>query len=210
MATSSRVSMNCSPVLKKLLLPSMHLKLGSQRLFATCKLERQFPNRKLKEPTVCSWVNKYKLQLRLNHQKGDIDRPVKQLDSKKRGQPLLLGFELDNLVQSYILQLRENGGVVNTAIVMNAAIEMEEIPPELVINLDHTGKNYIPVSSWTMAKEGAKHVEIFGVQDKRQMTVVFAGWSFSTSSTHLRGKVFTNCIFPKNMACNLYTQPLSK
>ncbi len=52
---------------------------------------------------------------------------------------------------------------------------MEEIPPELEINWDHTGINYIPVSNWTMEKEGAKHVEIFGVQDKRQMTVVFAG-----------------------------------
>ena len=54
-------------------------------------------------------------------------------------------------------------------------IEMEEIPPELVINWGHTGINYIPVSNWTMAKEGAKRVEIFGVQDKWQMTVVFAG-----------------------------------
>ena len=34
----------------------------------------------------------------------------------------MLGSELDNLFKSYILQLREIGGVVNLAIVMSAAI----------------------------------------------------------------------------------------
>ena len=58
---------------------------------------------------------------------------------------------------------------------IKATINMEEIPPELVINWDHTGINYVPVSDWTMAKEGGKPVEIFGIQDKRQITVVFAG-----------------------------------
>ena len=31
----------------------------------------------------------------------------------------------------------------------------------------------MPVSSWTMAKEGSKRVEITGVDDKRQITAVF-------------------------------------
>lgn len=53
-------------------------------------------------------------------------------------------------------------------------IEMEEIPSELVINWDHTGIHYVPVSSWTMAKEGSKRIEIFGTDDKRQITAVFA------------------------------------
>ncbi len=198
------------------------------------KLERQFPERKLKEPTVRSWVNKYKMNLRRNQE------PLKHLMDKNRGRPLLLGSEMDDLVHKYVVYLREKGGVINSAIVISAAIgivksrdsnllksngghieltkswalsllqrmgfvkrrnttkskvtiadfeekkmqflfdikaiiEMEEIPPELVINWDHTGINYIPVSNWTMEKEGAKRVEIFGVQDKRQMTVVFAG-----------------------------------
>ncbi len=37
--------------------------------------------------------------------------------------------------------------------------EMEEIPDDLIINWDHTGLNYVPVSKWTMAKEGSKRVE---------------------------------------------------
>ncbi len=40
---------------------------------------------------------------------------------------------------------------------INTIIEMEEIPTKLVINWDHTGIHYVPISSWTMAKEGSKN-----------------------------------------------------
>ena len=49
---------------------------------------------------------------------------------------------------------------------------MEEIPPCLIINWDHTALKYVPVGSWTMAKEGSKKVPIAGVDDKRQITAV--------------------------------------
>lgn len=52
--------------------------------------------------------------------------------------------------------------------------EREDIPNELVINWDHTGIHYVPVSNWTMATEGLKRIEVGGLGDKRQMTVVFA------------------------------------
>ena len=52
-------------------------------------------------------------------------------------------------------------------------IVMDEVPVELVINWDQTGLNYVPVSQWTMAQEGAKRVEIDGKDDKRQITAVF-------------------------------------
>ena len=52
---------------------------------------------------------------------------------------------------------------------------MEEIPPDLIINWDHTGINYVPVSKWTMEKEGTERIEITGIDDKRQFTAVFAG-----------------------------------
>ena len=57
---------------------------------------------------------------------------------------------------------------------IQTVMEMEEIPRQLVINWDHTGIQYVPVSSWTMAKEGSKRVEIAGINDKRQITAVFA------------------------------------
>jgi hypothetical protein len=53
-------------------------------------------------------------------------------------------------------------------------VVMEDIPKEPIINWDHTGINYVPVSSWTLEKEEAKRVEIAGVDDKRQITVIFA------------------------------------
>ena len=33
---------------------------------------------------------------------------------------------------------------------------MEEIPPPLIVNWDHTGLKCVPVSSWTMEKQGSK------------------------------------------------------
>ena len=52
-------------------------------------------------------------------------------------------------------------------------IVMDEMPAELVINWDQTGLNYVLISQWTMAKEGAKRVEIDGKDDKHQITAVF-------------------------------------
>ena len=57
---------------------------------------------------------------------------------------------------------------------IRAIISLEEVPPCLVINCDHTGLKYVLVSSWTMAKEGSKKVPIAGIEDKRQITAVFA------------------------------------
>ena len=54
-----------------------------------------------------------------------------------------------------------------------ATVEMEDIPNELVTNRDHTGIHYVPISNWTMAPEGSKRIEVAGLDDKRQITVVF-------------------------------------
>ena len=58
---------------------------------------------------------------------------------------------------------------------VKVVVEMEEILHDLIINWDQTSIRYISVGSWTMEKEGAKRVEITGVDDKRQITAVFAG-----------------------------------
>ena len=57
---------------------------------------------------------------------------------------------------------------------IKAVVEMQEIPPELIINWEQTGIKTVPVSSWTMEQKGTKLVEIAGVDDKRQITAVFA------------------------------------
>ena len=56
---------------------------------------------------------------------------------------------------------------------IKAVVTLEDIPLDLVINWDQTGMHYVPVSSWAMAQEGSKWVKICGIDDKRQITVVF-------------------------------------
>ena len=58
---------------------------------------------------------------------------------------------------------------------INAVVEMEDIPPELVLNWDQTGISIVPGSSWTMEVKGSKQVEIAGMSDKRLITAVFCG-----------------------------------
>ena len=50
----------------------------------------------------------------------------------------------------------------------------DKIPLELVINLDQTGSKLVPASQWTLADEGFRQVDVIGVEDKREMTVLLA------------------------------------
>ncbi len=52
-------------------------------------------------------------------------------------------------------------------------VTMENIPIELIFNLDQTGLNLVPTPSWTMEKKGSERVEIKAFNDKRQITGVF-------------------------------------
>jgi len=48
-------------------------------------------------------------------------------------------------------------------------VSLEKIPPDLIINWDQAGINYVPIGSWTMKKEGARRVELAGKGDKHQL-----------------------------------------
>ena len=50
---------------------------------------------------------------------------------------------------------------------VETVIDMEEVPPSLVINWDHTAMKITPSSQWMMEKRGTKCVEIAGIDDKR-------------------------------------------
>ena len=58
---------------------------------------------------------------------------------------------------------------------IEAVVSLEEIPYQLVLNWDQTALKLAPSSNWTMEKCGTKCVEIASVDDKRQITAVFAG-----------------------------------
>ena len=53
-----------------------------------------------------------------------------------------------------------------------AVVMMEEIPFDLILNLDQTGLHVVPGSTWTMEEKGCKRVEIIGMDDKRQITAL--------------------------------------
>ena len=46
-------------------------------------------------------------------------------------------------------------------------------PPQLIINFDQTGCKFIPCSQWTMEAKVSKQIEIRGLDDKREMTVLY-------------------------------------
>ena len=45
---------------------------------------------------------------------------------------------------------------------IKAVVTMEEIPDDMVLNWDQTAIKYIPLSNWTVDKEGSKWVEVGG------------------------------------------------
>ena len=47
--------------------------------------------------------------------------PVKELHAKRRGRPVILGEELDLMVQKYILTIRVRGRSIDTSVVISAA-----------------------------------------------------------------------------------------
>ena len=63
---------------------------------------------------------------------------------------------------------------------IQSIVVMEDVPPELVINWDHTATKIVASGEWTMEKKGTKRVAIAALNDKRQITAVF-GSSLSGS-----------------------------
>ena len=53
-------------------------------------------------------------------------------------------------------------------------VKLQDIPDNLIINLDQTGIKLVPASDWTMAAEASRRVEVIGLGDKRQVTATFA------------------------------------
>ena len=51
------------------------------------------------------------------------------------------------------------GAVVDT-------VEMEELLPKLILNLDQTAVKIISSSTWTMEQQGSKRIDVNGANDK--------------------------------------------
>ena len=68
-------------------------------------------------------------------------------------------INFDEIKQQYLIDI-------------HAAVEIEDIPPSLVIYWNHTATKIS--YQWTMEKKGMKGVEIAAVDDKRLITAIFA------------------------------------
>ena len=63
----------------------------------------------------------------------------------------------------------------------SAAVEVTDIPMDLVMNWDHTGVNIVPGCQWTMEEKVAKQAECASVDDKHQISVVICAMASSFS-----------------------------
>lgn len=79
----------------------------------------------LKASSVATWKSKYLSEMQRKINAGDDDKEVTSLPVKKRGRPLLLGEDLDEKVKRYVVAIRNNGGIVTTAITFAAASAIE-------------------------------------------------------------------------------------
>jgi len=71
-----------------------------------------------------------------------------------------LGFSKRRMTTNFSIDFEERRA--QFVFDVQAIIELEEIPDDLVVNWDQTGIHYAPVSDWMMEKTGAKRVEIVG------------------------------------------------
>ena len=81
---------------------------------------RQF-DKKVNESTVREFKEAYMKERSRKRMAEDDDIGVDALPVQKRGRPLLVGKDLDSLIQQYVLSIREKRGAVNTSIVIAGA-----------------------------------------------------------------------------------------
>ena len=57
---------------------------------------------------------------------------------------------------------------------IQAEVIMNEIPDDLTVNWDQTPLHIVPTGDWTMHRKGEKIIPLANLDDKRQITAVFA------------------------------------
>jgi hypothetical protein len=55
---------------------------------------------------------------------------------------------------------------------VKTAVHSNTVSLELFVNFDQTNAKYVPTSEWTMEEEGTRQIDILGLEDKREMTVL--------------------------------------
>ena len=68
-----------------------------------------------------------------------------------------------------------------------------KISSDLIINFDRTAINYVPVSSWTLEKEGSQSDKIKGA-----LACTLSKYFLCTYIKEKTSRCLPNCMFPKN------------
>ena len=71
----------------------------------------------------------------------------------------------------YVAEFSEMKEQFLDKVVATCTIQMEVIPPEMILNWDQTGIKTVPSSIWTMEQQGTKCVDLVGACDKRLITM---------------------------------------
>ena len=84
---------------------------------------KKFKTKNLKESSVRDWRDAYLREFneKLKKAKPGEEVSVKELSSKKRGRPVLLGAKMDECLQQLLLGMRSRGTPVGTTVVIGAA-----------------------------------------------------------------------------------------
>ena len=87
---------------------------------AICVSKKDMPDVDFKDSIMWTWRDHYQAELKkCGRDQAESDKiAVKEMPSKERGRPVLLGNELDQQVQAYLVKLRESGHAVNSSIVL--------------------------------------------------------------------------------------------
>ena len=105
-------------------------------------------------------------------------------------------------LESYCLILR----ILNQLFLQRIWSEVVQnaIPSSLIVSLDQTGLKLVPVSQWTLAKQGSAQVPVVGKDDKREITVLLA---VSASGSLLPPKVINLCWENARLSCKNNLSP---
>ena len=83
--------------------------------------KKKYPDLMVSKPTARRAKNLYLNELKKRSQNDDLD-DFRELPTKKRGRPLLLGEELDRQVRTYLHEKRGRGCAVNTAVAIGVGL----------------------------------------------------------------------------------------
>ena len=82
---------------------------------------KKYPDLMVSEPTARRAKNQYLHELKKRPRSSDSD-DFRELPTKKRGRPLLLGEEVDRQVRTYLNTMRGRGCAVNTAVAIGVGL----------------------------------------------------------------------------------------